>query len=118
MNNLYNIYIFERYKSLKDSGKEIDNYALSKIFEYFTCIKLTEEYGRQFYEYDDIHPEFKEENCMSRSDTGIDCCDIVNTIVQCKLRKDILNWKDCSTFLAVKIFFVRLKRKQLLDGQI
>ena len=37
---------------------------------------------------------------MTRNDTGIDCCDLENTIVQCKLRKNgtLLNWKDCSTF--------------------
>ncbi len=65
MNYLYNIYIYERYKSLKDSDKtEYDNNDLWKIFEYFSCIKLTDEYKKQFYEYDDISPDFKEENRM------------------------------------------------------
>ena len=41
---------------------EWDNYNLSKIFEYYSCIRLTEETGTQFYEYNDIPCEFKEEN--------------------------------------------------------
>ncbi|NCA22839.1 MAG: DEAD/DEAH box helicase, partial [Crocinitomicaceae bacterium] len=86
-------------KTLKNSNKtEFDNNDLWKIFEYFICIKLTEEYGKAFYEYNDIDPEYKETNNMSRNDTGIDCCDLVNTIVQCKLRKNTLTWKECSTF--------------------
>jgi len=114
MNCTYNIYIYERYKSLKESRKAIDNYDLAKIFEYFTCIKLTEEYGKQFYEYDDILPEFKEENNMSRSDTGIDCCDIIDTIVQCKLRKEFLNWKDCSTFFGSQNIFCPIQQKAIV----
>jgi len=97
--NNYAINIYERYTDLKNSNKtEFDNNDLWKIFEYFICIKLTEQYGKAFYEYNDIDPEYKETNNMSRNDTGIDCCDLVNTIVQCKLRKNTLNWKDCSTF--------------------
>ncbi|NBR13408.1 MAG: DEAD/DEAH box helicase, partial [Crocinitomicaceae bacterium] len=97
--NNYAINIYERYGDLKNSNKtEFDNNDLWKIFEYFICIKLTEEYGKAFYEYNDIDPEYKETNNMSRNDTGIDCCDLVNTIVQCKLRKNTLTWKECSTF--------------------
>ena len=98
-NNKYQIDIFERYTDLKNSNKEeFDNNDLCKIFEYYTCIKLSEELNRQFIEYNDIDPNFKELNKMSRNDTGIDCCDLINTIVQCKLRKNTLNWKECSTF--------------------
>lgn len=75
--NKYLINIFERYSNLKNSNKnEFDNNDLCKIFEYYSCIKLTNEYNKQFYEYDDIEPEFKELNKMSRNDTGIDCCDL------------------------------------------
>ena len=87
MNNLYSIYIFERYSDLKKSNKTtFDNNDLWKIFEWYSCIKLTEEYKTQFYEYNDIHPTFKEDNNMSRNDTGIDLSDLNKTIVQCKLR--------------------------------
>ena len=35
---------------------------------------------------------------MTRNDTGIDCCNLIDTIVQAKLRKYNLTWKECSTF--------------------
>lgn len=97
---LYDINIYEKYKDLIKSGKTIDNNDLWKIFEWFTCIKLTEQYNTQFYEYNDISPEYKEQNNMSYNDTGIDACNLIDTIVQCKLRKDTLTLKDCATFLA------------------
>jgi superfamily II DNA or RNA helicase len=97
----YDINIYEIYKNLKKSGKtEFDNNDLCKIFEYFSCIKLTDEYKRVYYQYDDIDLDYKEEHNLSRRDTGIDACDLDKTIVQCKLRKSVLNWKECSTFFA------------------
>ena len=105
-NTQYIIDIYERYTDLKNSHKkEFNNNDLWKIFEYYSCIKLTEEYNRPFYEYNDIDPNFKEDNKMSRNDTGIDCSDLLNTIVQCKLRKNTLNWKDCSTFFGSQVIF-------------
>jgi len=111
-NNRYLINIFERYTDLKKSKKEqFDNNDLWKIFEYYSCIRLSEEYMKPFYEYDDIDPSFKELNKMSRNDTGIDCSDLVDTIVQCKLRKNTLTWKDCSTFFGSQnIFSTELKK--------
>jgi hypothetical protein len=104
--NKYIINIFERYTDLKNSNKqEFDNNDLWKIFEYYSCIKLSEEYNKPFYEYDDIDPNFKELNKMSRNDTGIDCSDLINTIVQCKLRKNTLTWKECSTFFGSQNIF-------------
>jgi len=98
----YNIYIYERVTDLLNSGKNIDDFDyksdLHKIFEYFSCIKLTQEYNTPFYEYNDIDPTFKEEKQMSRNDTGIDACNLIDTIVQCKLRQQSLTWKECSTF--------------------
>ncbi len=91
--NLINKYqqdIFERYTDLINSGKkkeDLDNNDLWKIFELYTCIMLSNEHNRQFYNYEDINPVFKEENKMTLTDTGIDCCDKHDTIVQCKLRK-------------------------------
>ena len=101
--NKYIINIFERYTDLKQSKKEdFDNNDLWKIFEYYSCIKLSEEYKKPFYEYNDIDPNFKELNNMSRNDTGIDCSDLINTIVQCKLRGKSLRWEECSTFFGGK----------------
>ena len=112
INNNYIINIFERYTDLKNSNKqEFDNNDLCKIFEYYSCIKLSEEYKKPFYEYNDIDPTFKEINKMSRNDTGIDCSDLLNTIVQCKLRKNTLTWKECSTFFGSQnIFNIELKK--------
>lgn len=108
MQNYYKINIYEKYQNLLKSGKDIktlDNNDLWKIFEWYSCIKLTEEHNKQFYEYDDIEPEFKELNRLSRNDTGIDLCDLSNTIVQCKLRSNTLNWKECSTFFGSQVIF-------------
>ena len=103
MENIYKIKIYEKYNDLIKASKNIkdlDNNDLWKIFEWFTCIRLSQEHKRTFLEYDDIEPDFKEKNNMSRNDTGIDACDLNDTIVQCKLRKDTLTLKDCATFFA------------------
>ena len=74
-----------------------------KIFEYYSCIKLTEEFNQTFYEYNDINPEFKEQHNLTKNDSGIDCCNLIDTIVQCKLREKTLSWKECSTFFGSNI---------------
>ena len=115
MNNIYKNNIYERYKDLKNSNKiEFDNNDLWKIFEYYSCIKLTEEYGKQFYEYNDIDPNFKEVNKLSQKDTGIDCCDLENTIVQCKLRKKSLTYLECATFFASSTIFSKELNKKII----
>jgi len=107
MKDKYNLYIYNKYKDLLNAKKstELDNNDLCKIFEYYSCIKLTEEYKTFFYEYADIDPEFKEENQMTKNDTGIDCSNLIDTIVQCKLRKDTLTWKECATFFGSQNIF-------------
>jgi len=68
----YKTYICHKYQDLLKSGKTIDkinNFDLAKIFEYYSCIKLTEEHKQTFYEYSDIDPEFKEQNNLSKNDT-------------------------------------------------
>ena len=113
--NNYKIHIYERFRDLKKSGKtEYSNNDLWKIFEYFSCIKLSEKYNQQFYEYDDIDPTFKEDNKMSQSDTGIDACNLIDTIVQCKLRQDNLTWRDCSTFFGSQVAFCREQNKPIV----
>ena len=87
----YNKYIYDRTTDLIKSGKDFDdfdNFDLAKIFEYYSSIKLSQEYKQVFYEYSDIDPEFKELNGMSKNDTGIDLSNLVDTIVQCKLIKN------------------------------
>ncbi len=83
----------------------MDNFDLCKIFEYYTCNKLSKEYQKQFYEYNDIEPNFKEINKMSRNDKGIDGSDMDKTIVQCKLRTNNLTWKECGTFFGYRVIF-------------
>lgn len=117
MDELYKINIYERYRDLKNSGikiEDLDNKNLWKIFEYFTCIKLFEEYKQPFYEYDDIEPSFKEKNKMSRNDTGIDACNLIDTIVQCKLRSKTLGWKECSTFFGSQTIFSEEEQKKII----
>jgi superfamily II DNA or RNA helicase len=113
----YKFYIYERYLDLLNSGKkedELTNNDLCKIFEYYSCIKLTEEYGQIFYEYNDIDPLFKEENQMTKNDTGIDACNLKDTIVQCKLRKDVLSWRECATFFGSQVFFDPNQNKNVI----
>jgi len=94
----YKRYIFESL--LDDNAENNDFYKLAKPFEWYVCLMLSEKYNCSFYHYNDINPSFKEENGMTQQDTGIDCCNLVDTIVQCKLRKDLLTWRDCATFFA------------------
>ena len=98
----YNSKIRELYQSklISKSPDELDNNDLAKIFEYYTCIQLTKEFNEEFLTYEDISPDFKEENQMSQADTGIDCCNMKDKIVQCKLRKNNLTLKECATFFA------------------
>ena len=113
--NKYLIYIYEIYSTLKKLDKqEYDNNDLWKIFEYYSAIKLTDEFNKPFYEYNDIYPTFKELNKMSRNDTGIDLCDLDNTIVQCKLRKNSLTWKECSTFFGSIVTFDKELNKSII----
>ena len=98
----YNKWIYNLFSYIIQSKKieDINNNDLSKIFEYYSCIQLSLEKNQLFYHYDDINPSFKEENYLTLVDTGIDACNMIDTIVQAKLRKDTLNWSDCSTFFA------------------
>lgn len=115
---LYNIYIYERYKDLKNSGKnEFDNNDLWKIFEWYSAIILYKETNKLFYEYNDILPEFKEQNKMSKNDTGIDLCNLEDTIVQCKLRNKSLSWTDCATFFGGQNMFDETLQKTIIRWQ-
>jgi predicted helicase len=113
----YKIYIRNRYQDLIKSDKtkdNLNNFDLAKIFEYYSCIKLSEEFKQSFYEYYDIDPEFKEENSMSKNDTGIDACNLIDTIVQCKLRDNSLSWKECGTFFGSQNIFCEKENKAIV----
>ena len=76
----YNKCIYDELNKYINSGKEIkdfDNNDLAKIFEYYSCIKLSQEYNQIFYEYSEIDPDFKEEHMMTINDSGIDACKII-----------------------------------------
>jgi hypothetical protein len=83
--NIYNTEIYTLYKDLKSQNYQNDYHKIYKIFEYYSCILLTNENNINFYEYNDIPTDFKITNNLSILDTGIDCCDLNDTIVQCKL---------------------------------
>ena len=100
-NNNYLIKIFERYCDLKKSNKkELDNYDLSKIFEYFSCIKLSEELLRPFYEYDVRKPRFPTRTFLFK-----------NNFIKRKVRVGNLGFLT----LVLNILIVRhLKRKEII----
>ena len=113
--NQYKINIYEKWSKLKQTYEETkDNKLIAKLFEWYSCIKLSEEYKRTFYEYNDIDPDFREENKMSKTDTGIDCCDMLNTIVQCKLRSKYLNWGECGTFFGSQVICDDTKKEKII----
>ena len=66
--NQYKINIYEKWSELKPVYSESkDNHLISKLFEWYTCIKLSQEHKTIFYEYSDIDPDFREEvNLLSR----------------------------------------------------
>ena len=88
-----------RSKSYKEFDYKND---LHKIFEYYVCLQLSND-TQTFLEYSDLPPDFKEANRMSRNDTGIDCCDMEDSVIQCKLRTNSLCLKECATFFASQI---------------
>ena len=51
---------------------------------------------------------------MTRNDTGIDACNLIDTIVQCKLRKNTLTWKECSTFFGSQVIFSSELKKPIV----
>jgi len=108
----YDISIYEKWLLIKDKYEETkDNKLIAKIFEWYTCIKLSKENNKNFYEYNDINPDFKEENQMTKNDTGIDCCDMEDTIVQCKLRSKSLTWEDCATFFGSSVIYDEINKR-------
>jgi superfamily II DNA or RNA helicase len=103
-----------RYNNLIVSKKEINNFELATLFELYSCIKLEERFKQPFFMYGDIDPTFKENNKMSPNDTGIDCCNLIDTIVQCKLRSDSLTYGECGTFFGSQNIRDRVLNKTIV----
>jgi superfamily II DNA or RNA helicase len=96
--DLFKNLIYDEYKKLKNYNKtDFDNNDLWRIFELYSCIKLTESKNQTFYPYDRIDVDFKEKYSLTKNDTGVDFCNLIDTIGQAKCRKHV-NWRDCATF--------------------
>ena len=106
---LYIDKIYNRYYDLviraERSRDELSFYDLALIFEYYSCLLMTEECGHPFFHFEDIAPLDKEMNGMTQRDTGIDFSDLQQTIGQCKLRQKRLTWKECGTFFGSQNIF-------------
>jgi hypothetical protein len=115
ISDIYKFHIYDIYKNFKlQNISDLNNIHLSKIFEYYSCIYLYKKFNNLFYVYEDISPDFKELNNLPNNDIGIDCCDLKDTIVQCKLRKNNLTWKECSTFFSSSISFDNITKKNFI----
>ena len=53
---------------------------LALAFEYYSAIILSNEYNKQLYHYNCLDLVYKEENNLSKRDTGIDLCDKIDII--------------------------------------
>jgi hypothetical protein len=115
--NLYKKKIHDKYNDFIQSGVTIDNYKLAKIFEWFSCIKLSQGNDETYLVYEDIPNDFKEKNKMTRKDSGIDACNMVDAIVQCKLRDNSLTWKECATFFGSQTMFDSEKQQTVVRWQ-
>jgi len=86
----YQQIIYENIKNYEDISK-CNFYELATPFEYYSAIMLSDKYNKKFYHYNDLDIIYKEDNNLSKNDTGIDLCDRINTLVQVKIRKYTLN---------------------------
>lgn len=114
MNYIEIIYNF--IKDYEDISK-CNFYELAKPFEYYSAIILTKEYNRKIYHYDELDVIYKEENNLSKKDTGIDLCDKQDIIGQVKLRSNTLNWKEISTFVAQINQYDHTTKKRFIKWQ-
>jgi len=98
----YTYLLYKKYLDIKNGNMDLSsNFNLWKLFEYFVAIKN----GTEFILYDDIDNDFKLNNKLNATDSGIDICNLSNTIIQCKLRSKNLTLRECSTFLASQNIF-------------
>lgn len=72
---------------------------LHKSFEWFACIQLSNQYNSIFLRWEDVHPQIREDKCMTR-DMGIDAWDMDgNRVAQMKLYQGRIEWGNFATFL-------------------
>jgi len=72
---------------------------LHKSFEWFACIQMSNQYNSIFLRWEDVHPQIREDKCMTR-DMGIDAWDMDgNRVAQMKLYQGRIEWGSFATFL-------------------
>ena len=99
--DLYKLKIIDYFEDIIKCKKELDNYNLATIFEYYSCIQLMKKHNEIFMVYNDISVDFKRERELNQNDTGIDFINKKGDYYgQAKLRKKTLSWGEVSTFLA------------------
>ena len=114
--NIVRNFIYNFIKGYEDISKR--NFSeLSKPFEYYSAIIMSKEYNREIYHYNDLDMIYKEENNLSKKDTGIDLCDKQDTIGQVKLRTDTLTWKEISTFIVQINQYDHTTKKRFIKWQ-
>lgn len=113
---MYETYLYNKIRYIDDI-RSLDFYGISLAFEYYTCLKLSQQYNKPFYHYTDILPSFKLENNLSKYDTGIDICDLQDSIVQVKLRSKNLSFKEVSTFLSSQLQYCNSTNKWVIKWQ-
>ena len=112
----YNEIIYKHTKDYEDISK-CNFYELAIAFEYYSAIMLSKEYNRKIYHYNDLDIIYKEQNNLSKKDTGIDLCDKQDIIGQVKLRSNALNWTELSTFVAQINQYDHTTKKRFIKWQ-
>jgi hypothetical protein len=94
-------FLDQKIKLLIHKGS-IDN-NIPTIFEYYSAIKLTKRFNREFYVYNDIFKFRNKDFNFPQKDHGIDVIDLsLKSVVQCKYysSNSYITYKKLSTFLA------------------
>lgn len=84
---------------------ENDNKILSKVYEFYWSILLTEEKQEEWYPYQFLSPDDKEKLKLPTNEFGIDLCNKKDSIAQVKLysKDNHIGLDDISTFLIWKL---------------
>lgn len=97
-----------------DNISKCNFYELAKPFEYYSAKMLSIEYNKPIYHYNDLEMIYKEDNNLSKHDSGIDLTDKQDIIGQVKLRSDTLSWKELSTFICQINQFDSITKKRYI----
>jgi hypothetical protein len=97
-----------------DNISKCNFYELAKPFEYYSAKMLSIEYNKPIYHYNDLEMIYKEDNNLSKHDSGIDLTDKLDIIGQVKLRSDTLSWKELSTFICQINQFDSITKKRYI----